>query len=55
MRRGSDPTRRYPRTRPGRIGATHTSCGTVVVRQFEMKGVYPAVASQAIGRSRHRT
>ena len=37
-----------------RIGATHTFYGTAVVRQFEMMGVYPAVESQAISRSRDK-
>ena len=37
-----------------RIGATHTFYGTAVVRQFEMMGVYPAVQSQAISRSRDK-
>ncbi len=37
-----------------RIGATRTFYGTAVVRQFEMMGVYPAVASQAISRSRDK-
>ncbi|MFA9444200.1 30S ribosomal protein S6--L-glutamate ligase [Egicoccus sp. AB-alg6-2] len=37
-----------------RIGATHTFYGTAVVRQFEMMGVYPAVDSQAISRSRDK-
>ncbi len=36
------------------IGATHTFYGTAVVRQFEMMGVYPAVESQAISRSRDK-
>jgi ribosomal protein S6--L-glutamate ligase len=37
-----------------RIGATHTFYGTAVVRQFEMMGVYPAVESQGISRSRDK-
>lgn len=37
-----------------RIGATHTFYGTAVVRQFEMMGVYPAVESHAISRSRDK-
>ena len=37
-----------------RIGATHTFYGTAVVRQFEMMGVFPAVESQAISRSRDK-
>ena len=37
-----------------RIGATRTFYGTAVVRQFEMMGVYPAVESQAISRSRDK-
>jgi ribosomal protein S6--L-glutamate ligase len=37
-----------------RIGASHTFYGTAVVRQFEMMGVYPAVESHAISRSRDK-
>lgn len=37
-----------------RIGASHTFYGTAVVRQFEMMGVFPAVDSQAITRSRDK-
>ncbi len=37
-----------------RIGATRTFYGTAVVRQFEMMGVYPTNASQAISRSRDK-
>lgn len=37
-----------------RIGASNTFYGTAVVRQFEMKGVYPVNESQAISRSRDK-
>ncbi len=37
-----------------RIGAPHTFYGTAVVRQFEMTGVYSAVESQGISRSRDK-
>jgi ribosomal protein S6--L-glutamate ligase len=37
-----------------RIGASYTSYGTAVVRQFEMMGVFPANESQAITRSRDK-
>jgi ribosomal protein S6--L-glutamate ligase len=37
-----------------RIGASNTFYGTAVVRQFEMMGVFPAVESQAITRSRDK-
>jgi ribosomal protein S6--L-glutamate ligase len=37
-----------------RIGASHTFYGTAVVRQFEMSGVYSAIDSQAIMRSRDK-
>lgn len=37
-----------------RIGASHTFYGTAVVRQFEMMGVYSAVESQGISRSRDK-
>jgi ribosomal protein S6--L-glutamate ligase len=37
-----------------RIGATYTFYGTAVVRQFEMRGVFPANESQAITRSRDK-
>ena len=37
-----------------RIGASHTFYGTAVVRQFEVMGVFPAVESQSITRSRDK-
>ena len=37
-----------------RIGASYTSYGTAVVRQFEMMGVFPVNESQAITRSRDK-
>ncbi len=37
-----------------RIGASKTSYGTAVVRQFEMMGVFPTNESQAITRSRDK-
>ncbi len=37
-----------------RIGASLTFYGTAVVRQFEMRGVYPLNSSQAISRSRDK-
>ncbi|NLE84847.1 MAG: 30S ribosomal protein S6--L-glutamate ligase [Myxococcales bacterium] len=37
-----------------RIGASYTFYGAAVVRQFEMRGVYPVNSSQAISRSRDK-
>lgn len=37
-----------------RIGASYTFYGAAVVRQFEMRGVYPVNSSQAIARSRDK-
>lgn len=37
-----------------RIGASHTFYGTAVVRQFEMRGVFPTNESQAITRARDK-
>lgn len=37
-----------------RIGASRTFYGTAVVRQFEMRGIYPANESQAIARARDK-
>jgi ribosomal protein S6--L-glutamate ligase len=37
-----------------RVGATYTSYGTAVVRQFNMMGVFPTNDSQAIARSRDK-
>jgi ribosomal protein S6--L-glutamate ligase len=37
-----------------RIGASYTFYGAAVVRQFEMRGVYPINTSQAISRSRDK-